>query len=267
MEKNIKSSNHPAIGIIHNLARCGGTLVGRCIGSMDDVRLLSEIHPQGLRYFNPLNQAEKWFNIIDKNEFQLLVAKLGVASFVDAIEFINNKCVNEGSHLVLRDWAYLDFFGQPFNSAPSGQHVLLRVLETAFRINEVSLVRHPVDQWISLTKDKNIAKALTLNSYMKGCLRYAKLCPDHLFIRYEDFTKNPEYSMQEICKGLQIKYDKNFMRNWSSYMHITGDPGRSKRESITEVCRYSVPKKLGEQFRNNKDYEIVLNLLGYDDPT
>lgn len=255
----------PVIGILHNLARSGGTLVSRCIGSMCGVRLLSEIHPQGLQYFDPIKQAANWFGLIEQNDIQALITRQGKISFSDAIALIYSKCIEEGSCLVIRDWAYVDFIGMPFNPSPSGHHVLTRELGAEFRLNEVSLVRHPVDQWLSLTKDPKIAKVLTLKRYLKGYLRYAQCCQDHVFIRYEDFTRSPQNGMRQICDNLGIEYDRDFLNKWSSYLHITGDPGTRDRDTITEVRRYSVPKKLSKQLRNNQEYEEVLHLLGFED--
>jgi hypothetical protein len=46
--------DNPKIGILDNLGRSGGTLIGKCIGCMKHVALLSEIHPLGeLIYQNP----------------------------------------------------------------------------------------------------------------------------------------------------------------------------------------------------------------------
>lgn len=267
MTNNSQQSQKPAIGIMHNLARSGGTLVGRCLGSMSGVRLLSEIHPQGIRYFNPVEQAANWFGLVDLKEMQAFASKQENFSFSDAIEIIHSKCINEGSHLVLRDWAYLDFIGIPFNPSPSCEHVLSKTLETAFQLHEVSLVRHPVDQWLSLTRDPNIAQRLTLKQYIKGCLRYARRCQDHTFIHYEDFTREPETNMQQICKNLGIEYNADFMHKWSSYQHITGDPETYNRNTITEVRRYPVPKKLRKQLSKNREYDETIHLLGYEDPT
>lgn len=259
-------SQKPAIGILHNLARSGGTLVGRCIGSMSGVRLLSEIHPQGLRYFNPIQQAANWFGLIEAEEVQALISKQGTFSFSDAIALLHSKCIDEGSHLVLRDWAHIDFIGTPFNTSPSGHHLLSTTLETAFQLNEASLVRHPVDQWLSLTRDPGMAQAITLKQFMKGYLHYALHCQNHTFIRYEDFTREPEISMQQICNNLGIEYKNDFLHKWSSYQHITGDPETYHRDTITEVRRYSVPKKLSKQLSKIKQYEEAIHLLGYENP-
>ena len=267
MTNNRQQPQKPAIGILHNLARSGGTLVGRCIGSMDGVRLLSEIHPQGLHYFNPINQAAEWFGLIDIEEVQELISRQESFSFSDAITLLNDKCSKEGSHLVLRDWAYVDFIGAPFNTSPSGHHTLAKALEAEFQLHEVSLVRHPVDQWLSLTKDPNIAQTITLKQYMKGYLRYALRCQDHTFIRYEDFTRAPENNMREICNNMNIEYNRSFLKKWSSYQHITGDPETYNRDTITEVHRYSVPKALSKQLRKNQEYKKALQLLDYEDPT
>lgn len=44
----------PKIRIFHNLGRSGGTLICKCLGCMEHIVLLSEIHPLGTNYYNPL---------------------------------------------------------------------------------------------------------------------------------------------------------------------------------------------------------------------
>ena len=145
--------------------------------------------------------------------------------------------------------------------------MLSATLETAFQLNEVSLVRHPVDQWLSLTRDPGMAQAITLKQFMKGYLRYAHRCQKHRFIRYEDFTREPEINMQQLCNNLGIEYSNEFLNKWYSYQHITGDPETYNRNTITEVRRYSVPKKLSKQLSKNQAYEEALHLLGYEHPS
>ncbi len=47
----------PAIRVLHQLARTGGTIISKCLGAMAGVVLLSEINPRGVETYNPLAQA------------------------------------------------------------------------------------------------------------------------------------------------------------------------------------------------------------------
>ena len=61
-------ADKPAIRILHNMARSGGTLIAQCIGALPGVALLSEIHPDGVRFIDPLRQAQEWHGLIDAEE-------------------------------------------------------------------------------------------------------------------------------------------------------------------------------------------------------
>jgi len=51
------------------MARSGSTLMCKCLGCMEGVALLSEQHPKAWNLFNPLTQAEAWFQLITPSEF------------------------------------------------------------------------------------------------------------------------------------------------------------------------------------------------------
>ena len=63
-------TNKPVLRVLHHMARRGSTVISRCLGSMDDVVLLSEIHPYGCSVHNPVLQATEWFQMFTENELQ-----------------------------------------------------------------------------------------------------------------------------------------------------------------------------------------------------
>ena len=87
--------NKPPIRILSNLARAGGTLVSRCLGSMKNTVLLSEIHPLGTRIFNPLDQAQSWYGMFRPEEIR------GTHDFVTAIILVEDRCRQSGRNLVI----------------------------------------------------------------------------------------------------------------------------------------------------------------------
>ena len=95
------------------MARSGGTVICKCLASMDNVVLLSEIHPKGAGMFNPLDQADRWYGLL--NETDALEFRQSPPGFLQAIQRIEQRCRERGLRLVLRDWSHLDYTGVPFN--------------------------------------------------------------------------------------------------------------------------------------------------------
>jgi len=60
-----------------NMARSGGTLFSKCVGCMDGVMLLSEIHPLGTALFNPVTQASRWYDLFSEEDRTALLEKGG----------------------------------------------------------------------------------------------------------------------------------------------------------------------------------------------
>jgi len=257
----------PKLRIFSNLARTGGTLVSRCIASMDGVALLSEIHPNGSQQgvnFNILAQAKKWYQLFQNEP---LTNKR--YSFCEITEIIAQTVEKKGLHLVIRDWAHLDFMAVPFFEKPYYHSRLVEVLEKNFNIIQYHLVRHPVPQWFSTDEIGIIHGKLPLEQYLEGYYRYAQLCVNNGYVRYEDFTHDPEKYVEIICMHLQLNYDPGFMKKWSEYTNITGDNhgenNRSKYDYIKPTELPVVDGFLYEQLHSSEYYTKSLELLGYDD--
>ena len=145
------SENKPQLRLIHNMARSGSTLMCKCLGSMQRITLLSEIHPAATQMFNPLNQAHVWFHLLSKKDVASLQQGKSLG-FVDAIRLIERRARQKKKHLVIRDWAHLDFTGLPFVESPSFNLGLADALSNDFRLIKLFMVRHPVDHWLSLSR-------------------------------------------------------------------------------------------------------------------
>jgi len=85
--------------ILHHLARTGGTLISRCLGSMDGVCLLSEISHLGTSHVNPLQQAADWYGLVQVDEVRELPDEQALPSailliFTSGPRFRRNEAVN-----------------------------------------------------------------------------------------------------------------------------------------------------------------------------
>jgi len=250
----------------------------KCLGCMKDVVLFSELHPHGWKYFNPLDQAVKWFGLLTQVEVSELQRK-GSITYAQVIETIESRCRTRGQTLVLRDWAHLDFTGLPFVSTPSYHPQLYSELEQNFDIIRISTTRDPVTQWQSLVQLGVMQAPLKsgkfgLDDFLLGYRKYAELCVETGFVRYEDFLQHPDMEMRKFCNHLQIKFDPEFINKWPDYKTITGDISNPNKPSNVKMPHDSnkilLPSKrpvepsLKDEFLANSDYHRACELLGYN---
>ena len=261
-------SQKPVIRVFHNMARSGGTLVCRCIGCMNNTMLLSEIHPKGHQYFNPIKQACQWYNLLHPVDVDLLNRKKNIR-FAQAIKMLYARSSEIGQNLVIRDWAHLDFVAVPFLQKPDYKMGLLNELKPHFDFKQIALVRHPVDQWLSLRKLAVMKDHLDIDHYLKGYLEFARQAAEIGYIRYEDFTADPHWQMKIVCEKLQLDYDEDFINKWFDYNKITGDTGKQSRGSklrqIKPMPRQPVSPQVLEKFKANENYWQALKILNYQD--
>lgn len=234
---------------------------------MHNTVLLSEIHPAGARYFNPLDQAMKWFNLVTMRDINIYKEQ-GLTDFHHAISLIEGACSKKGSTLVIRDWSHLDYHGLSFIN-PSYESSIVKSLNPHFEIKRFSMVRHPISQWASLSRLLVIKNSLDLNSFLHGYNLFAKHAVTTGYIKYEDFTRDPDTQLSLICNNLLIKYDKGYKKRWYLNMKVTGDlPNQMGAPNIIRPASLpDIKNDLSKRFADNKDYNEAISLLGYSHPT
>ncbi len=258
----------PTIRVIRNMARSGGTLIGKCIGCMDRVVLLSEIHPGNLRVTNPMLQAQKWFELIDNKDITRWKQSKG-PTMMQFVTVCQSRAAARGETLVLRDWSHLDYNGTPFVE-PSYGFGLGDALSAGYEIREISTTRHPVDQYLSMQSFPGMKDLIPIDAYLHGCAAFAEYASEHGFVRYEDFVADPDTKLREICDALDLAFDASYHDKWSSYATITGDnmnpSGRaSASKEIRPMERKAIDEALLDRLRSSDKYSRVCELLGYDE--
>jgi hypothetical protein len=253
----------PTLRLIHHMARSGGTLISKCLGCMSGVLLLSEIHPLGTHHFNPLIQAQRWYGLLSSQDLSEIKAR-GRVGFADAIELIRRRAEECGQRLVIRDWSHLDFTGVPFVARPAHRLLTAEALAARYELRQVCTVRHPLDQWLSLSQLAVVQGRLTLESYLAGYRRFAEVATAIGFYRYEDLTRDPKSVMKALCGDLQLRFDRTFAARWRDYTFVTGDVAGSRAgNEIRPVPRRPVAPELLTALAVNEDYRASLQLLGY----
>jgi hypothetical protein len=257
-------SGKPPLRVVHNLARSGGTLICRCLGSMRGVAVLSEIHPMAIQLMNPVAQAKHWFGLLSEDD----CARVTIG-FEDAIELIARRSAERGMQLVIREWSHWDYIGLPFVDQPRYRSLLVDILQDRFRLFAAAIVRHPIDQWLSLRELALIQGKVSLGSFLQGYRRYADLCVQTGFLRYEDFTCAPQEQLALLCRTLELNYDAGFSHRWPENDRFTGHRGGARGEQVKEIRqlpRRKMEPGLLEAFEADQNYREILNLLGYVHP-
>jgi hypothetical protein len=244
---------------------------------MEGVVLLSELHPRA-SLDGALKQAKEWFGLLTQNDIAEL-QKPGSVNYTKAIMRIEQRCRERGETLILRDWAHLDYTGYPYIAAPGYRPLLYTELAESFDIVRISTTRDPVTQWLSLIQLDVMQKPLRSgvfgpDHFLAGYRKYAELCVETGFIRYEDFVLDPDPVMRKLCDHLQIEFDPDFIKKWPDYKTITGDvpdPNSSNKikmprdsNKILPPAKRSVEPDLKKKFLANADYHRACELLGYD---
>ena len=183
------TTEKPMIRILHNMARSGGTIISRCLGCMKDVILLSEIHPFAKRVasqfgnqFDPLHQAQAWFDLFSQDE--VIELQNSNLSYAQTIKLIHDRVQAQNKILVLRDWTHLDFTGVPFITKPTYSFNQVAFLQDDFQILNTAIVRHPIDQWLSLDKLSIVHGKIDIKEFLHGYLEFSRRAVKTGFIRY-----------------------------------------------------------------------------------
>ena len=94
-------------------ARSGGTVLNKCLGSLPNVVMLSEVSPigggwgkEGPDSFTTVKeQAKNWYQI-----------ELSSDDFVENIVELEKFCNDNKLYLVVRDWSFINFMPHEYNN-------------------------------------------------------------------------------------------------------------------------------------------------------
>ncbi len=263
--------NRPAVAVVHQMARTGGTLVNRCLGSMRNIQVLSEVHPldpQG----KLTRQAAGWFQLLnegDKPWLRGLSARDPVTAFAEIVERLAERSAEQGRHLVLRDWSHLDYLGVPFVHRPPMQLLTEAALRDSCDLGQAFVVRHPLDQYASSASRPAMAPHLTPDRFLYAYHAFARVAVARGFQRYEDFVEAPDRQLRELCQKLRLPFDPGYEDRWQTYDKLTGDitgPSRGfTKHGIAPMPAMRLDDATRDALCCHSGYRECLDLLGYAD--
>ena len=263
------------IRLIHNLPRSGGTIISKCLGAQKDVILLSEIHPEAFLIskkmgvhspsFDPIFQSQTWNNLFKTDEYTK-ITNLNL-KFEKKIDLIFEKTELANKKLIIRDWAFADFFGKPFIE-PSYKNSLFEILNKKYKILNLYIIRHPLKLYTSCYNNLSFFRRdYNPDFFVKGYKNYFLNTLKNNIFKFENFILDPEKNLKSMCSTLKIDYDKNYLNKLKD-VNLTGDP--NAKISIDISTRDSVSKKklIKEEdlnkIKNHADFiSLMKDLKGY----
>ncbi|EHZ2536418.1 TPA: hypothetical protein NKQ48_000724 [Vibrio parahaemolyticus] len=249
----------PTIRIIHHLACSGGTLISKCISSLPNVYLLSEIYPfvklpkwETKPQFSPtdISRLIEYSGIPNKENIQ-------ISLFKSAINITNESVHKAGGVLILRDHSHSDYCDDSQNS--EYQNTVYSLLSEDYDIRSIATIRDPIDSYISLKKNGWVHfNPETFDEYCNRIIIFLSNFERSNIFKYEDFISNPECELEMMAKKLDITYSSEFSDIFG-ISKVTGDSGRSgdfilKRERV-------ISKNDLEEMSSNENYKKIMGLI------
>lgn len=246
--------------IILSYARSGGTLLNRCIASLPNILVLSEINVEALcpnSCSTIKEQTKKWYGL-----------ELRSDGFMKNIDEIYKYCMSKNFTLVVRDWTFGSFVPSRHNNfQPSKSLATLDAISESFPVVSFAFVRNAIDIWLSLKAsprtfyDKNLEY---LYEFTKSLIN-----KNIKIFKYENFCQNPVQEMKKICGYTGINYSDLFL-NYADYKKVTGDtdlPDHSrgiKQGEIGLLSRRDAYKLCIDEINSNTRANEINRLLNYD---
>lgn len=205
--QNNNNNDGRSIIVLEVFSRSGGTLVNKCIGSLPDTIVISEVNRLGGGagkekdpYLTTVQgQADRWYGI-----------ELKAKSFLESILELNEFCITNKKNLVIRDWVYISFTGiKKNNYNPSKRLDTLEILSKYCDVIPVAFVRNSMDAWISNGCPNPDLFFASYKQYVQAIVK-SKM----KIFKYEDFVINPKGEMKKLCRILNLPYSDNFLNNY-----------------------------------------------------
>lgn len=248
---------------LHHFACTGGTLLSKCIATLPNLVLLSEIDPLSRMTMTAPDQKPAF---APTDIFLPLLQSLhGVSErviveiFQAAMGAARDGLARHGQRLVLRDHAHSHFCTAV---DPDERPTLHEILRETGPVLSLVTIRHPLDSFVSLDKNRwRHFQPFTLDAYSSRYLKFLDRYDGISSLKYEDFVLNPEIELQRACAVLDVPFTPLAL-DLIKAMPLSGDSGRGGAV-IAPRDRRPVPEEIDRQ-RGAPHYTNLCLRLGYE---
>lgn len=254
----------PTVRVIHHLACSGGSLISKCIASLPNVFLLSEVHPDTTLHMwhdrpqylpSDISTLSRYAKV---PEVDILAREI----FQQNIRSTEAHIRRLGGTLVLRDHSHADYF---VGKDVQGKSLVVDVLGDHFDFLRVVTIRNPVDSYLSLVN--NNWEHYTPKGFEEYCKRYLAFTSEYShkqILKYEDFVDKPKKFLKKIARMLELPFSESFLDSFDT-IDITGDSGRSGAD-IAKRERRALSSEEYNNICSSKAYKKILRKFNYSLP-
>lgn len=251
------------IRTVHHFACTGGTVFSKCIASMPNVQLLSEVDPlstlsekRGKPIFAPTDMVK-----LIRQGTSPMPRDTVIKLFQAELEVIYDTTRSQGMYLVIRDHTHSHFCtGSELALRPT----LRELVEAVAPTRSLVTVRHPVDTFLSLQSHNWVNfEPATFDEYCKRYLSFLDCYKGIPVLRYEDFAREPTSEVRRACEYLEIPYFDGFLRVFGVF-HLTGDSGRKPAGGISAPPPREGHEALQAEAARSASYRELAGRLRYD---
>ena len=246
--------------IMLNYARSGGTLLNKCLASLPNVVMLSEINPLGGGWGKLQENSP---DTVQKQALAWYGKKLKSTTFKDGIIELEEYCLNNNLHLIIRDWSFINFSKHRYNNfSPPSRFLSLEEL-SGIEYKTFGFIRNSIDVWISRGMPEISAFYAEYTAYLKE-LKEFKV---QLF-KYEDFITKPIEEFKKICNYIEIQY-KDVFPECLRYSKVNGDiqvkdvSRGGKLSTIKPIPRKKISNKKKYEINNSEEAKIANDIANY----
>lgn len=250
----------PTLSLIQHLSCTGGTIICRCLASLPDVVLLSEVNPLSkIHLESPRFSPTDMTYLANIGGFPA-VDELSRKIFRTEIKVILKHLKLFNKHLVIRDHSHSDYLT---TNLLEGQGTTRKFLAADYNVKAVVTVRHPVDSYLSMQLRGWVKfSPPSFDEFCRRYLLFLKYNPTLSLFKYEDFARQPEATIQAISNVLNLKYTPNFIKHFNQHK-LTGGSGRSSDEVIRLRQRRSYDEGFAQEVSQSTHYREICRSLNY----
>lgn len=254
--------NRKKVIIMLCYVRSGGTLLNRCLSSLPNTFVLSEINPE-VKWKSGINkisyQTKEWFEYpIDESDFSSELRK------------VTEKCFKENVNLIVRDFSYGSFVPRSYNNFNPSNTIktLDEIKRLGYQVKTFAFVRNARDVWLSMESSEK----QNHDNDLRGYYSFVKEIKNRKikYFKYENFCLNPDSLMIKICNFIDIPFDKKY-KYFYKHKNVLGDiryPKSSRflyHQKINQESKRVIDKKKDNYIKNRTLAYQINSILGYTD--
>jgi len=252
------------VRLVHHFSCTGGTMISRCIASMPNIQLLSEIDPLSTALDTSTKPRFAPTDIITllRGGTRGTDPQFIVELFLNDINAIHAYTTGIGQRLVLRNHAHSHYCT---GELVSDRLSLQQMIATRFATKSVLTVRHPLDSFLSLLANAWVTfSPPSLDEYSKRYLAFLRAHAGVPVMQYESFADEPDNFMLQLCKTLSIPFNAYYKSLYDAF-ELTGASGRGGGD-IHRRDRRAIDDATQAERKISRYYEELCFTMNYPEP-